>query len=89
MRRGAFGGFGWLTRDATPAERLNMAFKIRKCREGIEVGMHKGEIFNIRQASSIRPNADLQLRKLFPECVAPRLGVADMFVEINDEQRYD
>jgi hypothetical protein len=26
---------------------------------------------------------------LFPERVAPRLGVADMFVEINDEQRYD
>ena len=49
--------------------------------------MHEGEILNIRQVSGIRPNADLQLRKLFPECVAPRLGVADMFVEINNEQR--
>ena len=50
--------------------------------------MHEGEIFDIRQVSRIRPNADLQIRKLFPERVAPRLGVADMFVEINDKQRH-
>ena len=49
--------------------------------------MHKGEIFDIRQVSGIRPNSDLQIRKLVTERVAPRPGVADMFVEINDEQR--
>src|SRR3984893_9735999 len=31
--------------------------------------------------------SDLQIRKLFTERVAPRPGVADMLVEINDEQR--
>jgi hypothetical protein len=42
---------------------------------------------HIRQVSGIRPNSDLQIRKLFTERVAPRPGVADMFVEINDDQR--
>jgi hypothetical protein len=41
---------------------------------------------DIGWVSGIRPNSDLQIRKLFTERAAPRPGVADM-VEINDEQR--
>src|ERR1039458_8042493 len=64
-------------------------FQIRKDGKGIEIGMHEGEIFDIRQNSGIGPDADLQIGKLFPERVAPCLGVADMFVEIHDEQRHN
>src|ERR1700683_1677300 len=63
-------------------------FQIWKDRKGIEIGMHEGEEFDIRQVSGFRPNADLQIGKLFPERVAPCLGVADMLVEIYDEQRH-
>ena len=66
-----------------------MAFKFGKVGKRIEIGMHEGEIFDIRQLSCIRPNADFQIGKLFRERVAPCLGVADMFVEINDEQRHN
>jgi hypothetical protein len=48
LRSGAFGSFGWLTRGSTPAERLNMAFKFGKTGRESKVGMHKGEIFDIR-----------------------------------------
>ena len=63
-----------------------MAFKLGKTGSEFEVGMHEGEVFNIRQLSRIGPNADFQIGKLFLERVAPCLGVTDMFVEINDEQ---
>jgi hypothetical protein len=51
--------------------------------------MHEGEIFDLRQASGVRPDADFQIGQLFSERIAPCRGVADMFVEINDEQRYN
>ena len=86
LHSGAFGSFGCPTKDSTPAERLNMAFKFGKTGKGIEIGMHEGEIFDIRQLSRIRPDADFQIGKLCRERVAPCRGVADMFVEINDEQ---
>ena len=76
-----------LVKGLDPGRAAEHGFQIRKDREGIEVGMHKGEIFDIRQVSGIRRNSDLQIRKLFAERVAPRPGVADMLVEINDEQR--
>src|SRR5882762_3322550 len=72
-----------------PGGTAEHGFQIRKNGKRIEIGMHEGEIFDIRQLSRVRPNADLQIGKLFPERVAPCLGVADMFVEINDEQRHD
>jgi hypothetical protein len=65
-----------------------MVFQIRKNGKRIEIGMHEGEIFDILQLSRIRPNADFQIAKLSRELVASCLGVADMFVEINDEQRH-
>jgi hypothetical protein len=51
--------------------------------------MHEGEIFDIRQLSHIRPDADFQIGKLSRERVAPRLGVANVLVEINDKQRHN
>ena len=51
--------------------------------------MHEGEIFDIRQLARAGPNANLQTRKLFRERAAPCLGVANMFVEIDDKQRHD
>src|SRR5271165_307277 len=75
-----------LNEGLDPGRAAEHGFQIRKSGKNIEIGMHEGEIFDIRQLSRIRPNADLQMGKLFPERVAPCLGVADMFVEINDEQ---
>ena len=51
--------------------------------------MHEGEIFDIRQVSCLWPDADFQIGKLFRECAAPCRGVADMLVEVNDEQRHN
>ena len=89
LHSGAFGSFGCLTKDSTPADRLNMAFKFGKVGKRIEIGMHEGEIFDIRQVAGIRPDADFQIGKLCRERVAPSRGVADMLVEINDEQRHN
>ena len=66
-----------------------MAFKFGKLGKRIEIGMYEGEIFDIRQLSCIRPNTDFQIGKLCLERVTPCLGVADMLVEINDEQRHN
>ena len=84
---GAFGSFGCPIKDSTPAERLNMAFKSGNA--GSEIRMHEGKVVDIRQISRLRPKANFQIGKLCRERVAPCPGVADMFVEINDEQRHD
>src|ERR1700676_529023 len=72
-----------------PGRAAEHGFQIRKVGKRIEIGMHKGEIFDIPQLARIGPNANFQIRKLFLERVAPCLGVADMFVEIDDEQRHN
>ena len=89
LQSGAFGSFGCLIKDSTPAERLNMAFRFGKVGKRIEIGMHEGEIFDIRQISGSGQMRISRSGSCSRERVAPRLGVADMFVEIDDEQRHD
>src|ERR1700677_429109 len=72
-----------------PGRAAEHGFQIRKSGKRTEIGMHEGEIFNIRELSRLRPNANFQLRKLCRERVTPCPGVADMFVEINDKQRHN
>src|SRR6516225_4896567 len=63
--------------------------QIWKRGQRIEIGMHKGEVFDIRQFSRIGPNTNFQIRKLLRKGVAPCLRVADTLVEIDEEQRHD
>src|ERR1700735_4266301 len=80
----------WMINEGLdPGRATEHGFQIRKTGKRIEIGMHEGEIFDVRQLSRIRPNADFQIGKLCLERVAPCLGVADMLVEINDEQRHN
>jgi hypothetical protein len=72
-----------------PGGAAEHGFQIRKRGKRIEIGMHESEIFDIRQVSRLGPKANFRAGKLLRERVAPGLGVADMFVEINDEQRHD
>src|SRR6516164_7225573 len=63
--------------------------QIWKRGQRIEIGMHKGEVFDIRQFSRIGPNTNFQIGKLLRKGVAPCLCVADTLVEIDEEQRHD
>ena len=84
----ANGGFGV---DSSPASIVRAGrlinFLTRRRRVGAAARQTIPSSNDIRQVSGIRRNSDLQIKKLFTERVAPRPGVADMFVEINDEQR--
>jgi hypothetical protein len=66
-----------------------MACKFGKSGSASKIGMHEGEIVDVREVSCLRPNADFQIWNLLCEGVAPCLGVANMFVEIDDEQRHN
>jgi hypothetical protein len=48
LRSGAFGRLWMVDRGLDPGRAAEHGFQIRKDREGIEVGMHKGEKFDIR-----------------------------------------
>src|ERR1700756_230835 len=63
--------------------------QVRKYRKHIEIGMHEGEVFDIRQFPGIGPSANFQIGKLLRKGVAPCLRVADTLVEIDEEQRHD
>jgi hypothetical protein len=73
---------------STPAERLNIAFKFGSGGMTSKSGRMKA-----RYSMSSRSFASGKMRisrsgSWFGEIVAPRLRVADLFVEINDEQRH-
>src|SRR5580658_8145263 len=57
LHRGAFGSFGWLTKDSTPAARLNMAFKFGKAGRASKSGC-----MNARYSISARLPASGQVR---------------------------
>jgi hypothetical protein len=57
-------------------------------RQRIEIGMHEGEVFDIRQLAGIGPDADFQIGELLREGFAPRRRVADTLVEFDDKQRH-
>ncbi len=63
-------------------------FQIRKWRKNIEIGTHEGEVFDIRQLSRVRPDPNFDLGHLVLERVPPSLHIADIFVEVDDEQRH-
>jgi hypothetical protein len=43
----------------------------------------EAEVFDIRNVAGLGPDADFKVGELFAERLAPCLGVADMFVEID------
>ena len=71
-----------------PGRAAEHRLQIRKFGKNVEIGMHEGEIFDIRHLPRIGPDANLQVGKLFRERVAPCLRVADTLVEIDKEQRH-
>ncbi len=83
------GELGMLDKRLDPSRAAEHGFQVREGRKGIEIGMHEGEVFDIRDVAGLGPDADFKVGELFAERVAPCLGVADMFVEIDDKQRQD
>ena len=56
--------------------------------QGKLVRVVEGEVFDVLEVVRLGKDADFKVGQLVREIVAPRLGVADLFVEINDEQRH-
>ena len=80
--------FRMIDKRLDPSRAAKHRFQIRKYRQRVKIGMHKGEVFNIRQLARIWPNANFEIGKLFGKGVAPRLRVADAPVEIDEQQRH-
>src|SRR5215471_13399207 len=72
-----------------PGRAAEHRLQVRKYRKLVEIRMHKGEVFDIRQFPGIRPGADFQIGDLFCERIPPGLGVANTLVEIDEEQRHN
>jgi hypothetical protein len=85
---GAFGSFGLIDERLHAGRAAEHRPQIGKSGQLIKIGMHEGEILDIRQHSRLGPKADFQIGKLFREGVAPGLRAADAVVQINDEQRH-
>jgi hypothetical protein len=64
-----------------PGRAAEHGFQVGEGRKRIEIGMHEGEVFVIRNVAGLGPDADFKLGELFAERVAPCLGVADMFIK--------
>src|ERR1700730_1406744 len=79
---GAFGSFGWLTKASTPAERLNIAFKFGNSGRTSKSGRMKARY----SISATRPASGQMRISRSGSCVAPGLRIADLLVEIDDEQ---
>jgi hypothetical protein len=62
--------------------------EVRKGRKLVEIRPHEGEELDVLHVAGIGPEAHRQIGKLLPERVAPRLGVADDLVQVDDEQRH-
>lgn len=62
--------------------------QIRERRDEFEIRPDESKIFDLSQIVGFRPDADFEAGKLRREIVAPRLRIADLFVEIDDEQRH-
>ena len=60
-------------------------FQVREGGKQVEIRMHEGEVFDVLQLARIGPDANWQIGKLLPECVAPCLGIADELVQVDDE----
>ena len=70
---------------STPAERLNMAFRFGKAGSWSKSGCMNARYSMSFTSPDIGPDANWQIGKLLPECVAPCLGIADDLVQIDDE----
>ena len=55
-------------------------------RQLVEIRMHEREIVDVRQIAGLRPDSNFQVWQLLLERIAPGRPVADMLVEIDDEQ---
>ena len=84
-----FGKLGMPDKGLHPSRAAEHGFQVWEGRKGIEIGMHEGKVFDIRTVAGLGPDADFKIGELFAEHIAPCLGIADMFVEIDDEQRQD
>ena len=82
---GTFGSFGCRTMSSTPAARLNMAFRFGKAGSTSKSGCMKARYSMSLHLARIGPDANWQVGNLLPECVAPCLRIADVFVQIDDE----
>ena len=81
-----FGEFGMRDEGLDPGGAAEHGFQVREVGEGTEIGVHEGEVFYLRRVAGIGPEADFLVGEMFMERVAPCLGVADVFVEIDDEE---
>ncbi len=76
----------WMVDDVIHAGRAaEHGLQIREGGERVEIRMHEGEVFDVPHLARIRPDANRQIGKLFPERVAPCLRIADTFVQLDDE----
>ena len=77
--------FGMVDKRLDTGRAAEHRFQIGEYRQRVEIGVHEGEILDIRQPSRIGPDTNFQLGELFRKGVAPRFRVADTLVEIDDE----
>ena len=71
-----------------PGRAAEHRLQLRKFGQEVEIRTHEGEVFDLPHLPCLRPDADFEIGDPFRECVAPQLRVADIFVEIHDEQRH-
>ena len=71
-----------------PGRAAEHRLQLRQSRDRVEIGPHKGEVFDIGRIPDLGKDADFETGNEFGEGVAPRLRVADLPVEPIDQQRH-
>ena len=71
-----------------PGRAAEHRLQFREVRQRVEIGPHKGEVFDLLGVARFRPDSDFHPRQLRRERRAPRLRIPDHLVEIDDQQRH-